>query len=65
MPETVVVAIVAGTLNLTATTVAAYFALRASRFSRPVGNGFTEHVKEELRYLRERHDQHLERHHGL
>lgn len=29
-------------------TVAAFAAWRAARFSKPVGNGFTEHVLEEL-----------------
>ena len=44
--------------------ISAYFSAKAAKNSRPVANGFTGHVTNELRYLRERLDKHLDAHHG-
>ena len=44
--------------------IGAYFSVKAAKNSKPVANGFTGHVTNELRYLRERLDKHLDAHHG-
>lgn len=60
----VTVAVVTGIASVASASVSAMFAFRASRNSKPVANGFTQHVRDELRYLRERQDAHLDLHHA-
>ena len=53
-------AAVSGSLAAVISGVSAWFASRAARNSRPVANGFAEHVKNELAYLRQRLDSHID-----
>lgn len=62
MPETVAVALTIGAFNLAGTSVAAYFAWKAKEHAKPVANGFTGHVKQELAYLRRQVDSHKDWH---
>lgn len=62
MSEMVVVSLVAGSFNVLATSVAAVFAYKASKNSKPVSNGFTGHVRTELKYLRDQIDAHKDLH---
>lgn len=42
--------------------LAAVFAARAMRYSKPTGNGFANEVRHELRYIRDRLDRHMDNH---
>lgn len=44
--------------------VSAVFAAKAAKNSKPVSNGFTKHVMEELRGIRQRLDSHIDQHHN-
>ena len=56
------VAIITGVFALLVAGISGWFSYQAARNSRPVANGFTQHVRDELKYLREQHDLHMQFH---
>ena len=57
-------AALSGTVAALISGISAYFSMKAAKNSQPVANGFTNHVRGELQYLRERLDRHMEHHHA-
>ena len=57
-------AALSGAVAAVISSIGAIYAARAAKNSKPVSNGFTVHVMDELRAIRARLDSHIDSHHN-
>lgn len=57
-------AALSGAVAAAISSIGLYFSAKAAKNSKPVSNGFTKHVMEELRGIRQRLDSHIDQHHN-